>query len=69
MAPLLQQRMNFVQALPGRLISDLENGQRRQAHCMSRRYNQCSAKNGTLHFVRMESNLFRELVRTSFLAG
>ena len=51
MASLLREQMNLVQILPSRLIGDLENGQRRQAHhCKSRGNNQGNAENGTLHF-------------------
>jgi hypothetical protein len=52
MAPLIRQQMDFIQVLSRRLIGDLENGQRRQAHHgKSGRYNQRDAENGILRFV------------------
>jgi hypothetical protein len=44
--------VDFIQVLRGRLIGDLENGQRRQAHHgKSGRYNQRDAENGVLRLV------------------
>jgi hypothetical protein len=52
MTTLLRQQMDFIQVLPRRLIGDLENGQRHQAHHhKSGRYNQRDTENGILRFV------------------